>query len=393
MPIVSPFLCSFYYSCLLSFFSNMKILIVDNAAMVCHEGHYCTNNLNGAFLEELIDAGHMISYLQFVSSSTNSISVFDLAEKGVRCVPVKSEGRKVFRYIRAALKMCREIARTDFVYLYLPNSLRFASFISRLFRKPYGVYVRGMKGLTNRQSIRIYKNAFAVFTVSDGFTKQIIELSGKNRVFSIKPMIPFSDEDVVENRQYSRPDKFVVLFLGRVAFDKGVGELINAVKAIVSKGNVDMILKIVGSGEFIEEAKVMVAQLGIDENVEIMGPVYDDREKRNCYLNAHLYVLPTYHEGFPRTLYEAMIFGTPIITTFVGGIPALMKDKVNCLQIVPKSMDSIVEGLNFAFCNYEQMCQFAMNARETVRPIIDRKRPTHAQHLIQILTNQNQNYE
>lgn len=371
----------------------MKILIVDNAAMVGHNGHYCTNNLNGAFLEELIDAGHAVSYLQFSGLSTNSISVFDLAEKGVRCVPIKSEGGKISRYIKAVFKMCREIAKTDFVYLYLPNTLRFASYISRLFRKPYGVYVRGMKGLTNKQSIRIYKNALTVFTVSDGFTKQIKELSGQERVFSIKPMIPFSDKDIVENRQYSKPDRFVVLFLGRVAFDKGVGELINAVKTIVSKGNVDMVLKIVGNGEYIEKAKVMVSQLGVDDRVKIMGPVYDDREKKNCYANAHLYVLPTYHEGFPRTLYEAMIFGTPIITTFVGGIPALMKDKVNCLQIKPKSVESIVEGLDFAFSHYEQMCQFAMNARETVRPIIDSKRPTHAQHLIQILTNQNQNYE
>ncbi|HHX69330.1 MAG TPA: glycosyltransferase family 4 protein, partial [Gallicola sp.] len=105
------------------------------------------------------------------------------------------------------------------------------------------------------------------------------------------------------------------------------------------------------------------------------------------YTKSDVYILPTYHEGFPRTLYEAMIFGTPIITTFVGGIPGIMKDGYNCKRIEPKSVVSIVAGLEFAICNYNKMIEYAKNGTDTVYNILDPERPSHAGHLNQILEN------
>src|SRR5690606_19531454 len=106
---------------------------------------------------------------------------------------------------------------------------------------------------------------------------------------------------------------------------------------------------------------------------------------RNAYLRSDIYILPTYHEGFPRTLYEAMIFGTPIITTFVGGISALMQNEVNCFEIQPKSVESIEEKLNFVMINYSATKGIVENGILTVRKIVDFNRSSHAAHLNQIL--------
>lgn len=365
----------------------MKILIIDNAAMVTKNGRTCTNRFNGTFLEELEKEGNTVSYMQFVNNSSNSISEYDLEQNGIRCVPIKRSRIKILSYIFAFFKSFHEILKNDFVYIYIPNTLSFVYIICHLFNKKYGLYVRGMKGLEGRRSVKLYKRSTVVFTVSDAFSLIIKNYCTHNRVFTIKPMIPYSDADIIEIRDHNTPHIFSLLFLGRIAYDKGIEELIRAIYELREQGYSNVLLNIVGDGEFYHQAEELINELHLNDVVYLKGSIVDDKEKMKCFTDADLYVLPTYHEGFPRTLYEAMIFGTPIITTFVGGIPALMQDKVNCLRIEPKSVDSIVKGLIFAINNYELMCQCAANARETVRPIIDRNRPTHAQHLNQVITN------
>src|SRR5690606_31957169 len=121
---------------------------------------------------------------------------------------------------------------------------------------------------------------------------------------------------------------------------------------------------------FLKKAIDISSKIGISESINFKGAVFDTQKIKDFYLKADIYILPTYHEGFPRTLYEAMIYGTPIITTFVGGIPYLMKDKFNCLKIEPKSVESIVDALVYSINNYEKMLDCAKNAQTTVKPII-----------------------
>ena len=80
-----------------------------------------------------------------------------------------------------------------------------------------------------------------------------------------------------------------------------------------------------------------------------------------------------------------MIFGTPIITTFVGGISVIMEDNINSLKIEAKSIDSVVEKLEQALGNYLEMGRLAIKATETVRKIVDKNRLTHGQHLNEII--------
>ena len=80
-----------------------------------------------------------------------------------------------------------------------------------------------------------------------------------------------------------------------------------------------------------------------------------------------------------------MIFGTPIITTFVGGISVIMEDNINSLKIEAKSIDSVVEKLEQALGNYLEMGRLAIKATETIRKIVDKNRLTHGQHLNEII--------
>lgn len=362
----------------------MKILIIDNSAVVKRDNTYCTNNLNGSFLSDLISCKNYLTYFQFAFETENSISNFDLKANGVNYKPLKLYKNKVIRYLYAYLTAIPYILKNDFIYIYYPSSFRYIAFLCKLFNKKYGLYIRGEEGVTNSLSRKIYQYAYTIFTVSDYFTAFVNEFTGKNLAYTIRPMIPFTEKDVVFNRSYKENGKFRVLFLGRIAKDKGIQELLYAVKILRDKGY-DFELNLVGNGEFFTEAREILKSLKIEDSVCFKGVVYQPQKVKEYYTDADIYILPTYHEGFPRTLYEAMIFGTPIITTFVGGIPSLMKDGYNCKKIKTKSVESIVDGLEFAINKYNKMVEYAKNGRETVLRIVDSKRLTHAQHLNKIL--------
>ena len=209
----------------------MRILIVDNASMVTiQSGHHCTNNLNGLFLSELLELGNDLTYIQFAVERADSISVFDLEEHGVKCVELKSKVHKLLRYILAIPKLAKSIRQTDFVYFYYPNSFRWATFLCRMFRKPYGLYIRGMNGVEDSTSRNIYKHAYTVFTVSDQFTNMVNAVTKKEMAHTIRPMIPYTDADVIMGRDYASREVYNILFLGRIAVDKGLVELMQAAK-------------------------------------------------------------------------------------------------------------------------------------------------------------------
>lgn len=351
----------------------MELLIFDNGSLCKVAETYCTNNLNGMFLKELRDCGHKIAYCQFVSEKSNPICVFDLKEVEVDCVPLKICRLKLWQYCKAGLRLIGAIRKQDFIYFYYPNSLSYMAIVCWLLRKDYGCYIRGMQGVENTFSRWLYRHAKTVLTVADSFSEMVNKTTNRSLSHTIRPMIPYSVSDVETKRIYQTKEKYKILFLGRLNEQKGLCELMQAVKKLKTQGRYCFELWIVGGGDYEDCLKQIIVGLDISNDVKLMGAVTDDALKRNYFTSADLYILPTYHEGFPRTLYEAMIFGTPILTTFVGGIGSVMRDNYNCKRIEPRSVDSIVEGLCFAMDSYQQLGKYAQNATQTVVRILQRK--------------------
>lgn len=363
----------------------MKILLFDNSGMNSSGNDFLVETKTGNFAKELKNSGNEVTFFgQKLPPSDNTIHVFGIKQNGMKACGLNRRKNKVLNYFLLYLKVIPAVLKTDFVYIFYPTSFKYVTILSKLFGKKYGLYIRGMRGLNDRVSHWIYKNAYTIFTVSDYFTQYVNNIVGKNIANTIRPMIPFNEKDIVTNREYKEKDIYNILFLGRLDREKGIEELLKAVN-ILNKQKKNFILTIVGDGEFMGKVKEIANNLEIENLVKFTGAIYNSSEIKECYQNSDIYILPTYHEGFPRTLYEAMIFGTPIITTLVGGIPALMKDDFNCKEIRPKSVESIVDVLTFAMNNYPKMGELAKNGTKTVAKIIDSKRLTHAQHLNQIL--------
>lgn len=365
----------------------MKILFFDNSGIHTSAGLMCCEPNTGNFARELRDLGNDIIFYGQIIIDSDTVHTYDLKANGIKVVGLKRKKNKLWNYICLYFNILFYVYKSDFVYIYYPNAFKYAAVISKLMGVKYGLYVRGMRGINTCVSRWMYKNAYTIFTVSDRFSSFIDNIVGKEIANTIRPMIPYSSEDICYHRLYEiKKNHFNILFLARVAEDKGVKELFYAMKILKDKGY-SFHLTFIGDGEFMEQTKDLIKKLELDDWVLIRGAVYDIKEKKDYFLSSDIYILPTYHEGFPRTLYEAMIFGTPIVTTMVGGISALMKDKYNCKEIEPHSVESVVNGLQYAMDNYSEMVSYAKQGFHTVEKIVDVNRLTHAQHLNQIINN------
>ena len=137
-----------------------------------------------------------------------------------------------------------------------------------------------------------------------------------------------------------------ILFLSNLIPSKGVYVLLDACRVLKERG-LAFICDFVGgetkeiSAEVFREA---VAARGLEEHVTYHGPKYGE-EKHRFFMNADVFVQPTFDDCFPLTLVEAMQYRLPIASTDVGAIPDMVEHGVNGFVCKQQDVDSLVNAL------------------------------------------------
>jgi len=148
-------------------------------------------------------------------------------------------------------------------------------------------------------------------------------------------------------REVAQPLK--ILFCGRVVPEKGIRELIHA----MAKLNLiqPCVLDVVGPVEpsFRLVLDELTKELGIHDSVKWHGRIPYGEALFSFYRQADVFLLPTYYEGFPHVIWEAAANCCPVITTSVGGIPALLTHEKQALLIPPKDIEAIVISVKRLF--------------------------------------------
>lgn len=132
-----------------------------------------------------------------------------------------------------------------------------------------------------------------------------------------------------------------LLFLARTEEAKG---LFDAIEAFIElkKKYPTMKLTIAGDGFAKEKAMQIIDQHQLNESVEFVGFV-KGKEKASVFINSHIYLFPSYSEGMPNSVLEAMAFGLPVITTPVGGLTDFFEDGKHGNYVEIKKAHQIVE--------------------------------------------------
>lgn len=144
-------------------------------------------------------------------------------------------------------------------------------------------------------------------------------------------------------RRPRAPNGKHILFVGRLAAVKGVPLLLEAVSALRG-GHPDLKVTIVGDGPDRDRLEAQVAELGLAEVVEFLG--YQSQAAVAGILEGvDMLVLPSFAEGVPVVLMEAMATRRPVIATRVAGIPELVEDGVSGILVPPGNVAALIAAI------------------------------------------------
>lgn len=152
-------------------------------------------------------------------------------------------------------------------------------------------------------------------------------------------------------------------YLGRIAETKGMTELLEACKEL-KRQNVPFRLHIAGKEE-IEGQYLSAFEETLGGNFVFEG-VVSGESKTDFLKKIDTFVLPSYFEGLPMSLLEAMSFGSVPITTMVGSIPSIVEDGQNGIAIPSHSEAPLVEAINQLLGDYSKRQALSTRAQHTI---------------------------
>ncbi|KMJ59017.1 glycosyl transferase family 1 [Bacillus sp. LL01] len=224
-----------------------------------------------------------------------------------------------------------------------------AAILLKNHKKPYVLTLHGSDVNIYPQysngAMRAFKfavqNAGKVTTVSTALAEKTEKMTGiKPEVLAIGVnMDRFSGNDMTQElktelrKQLDLPtDKKLLLYVGRLMNEKGIRELASAMEELDDRFR----LVLVGDGPI---------KSSLEENEKILLTGQVPNEKVKEYLQASdLFILPSYNEGMPTVIIEALSLKVPVLSSNVGGIPELFGNYKNLL-IEPRSTQEIIDGV------------------------------------------------
>jgi len=172
----------------------------------------------------------------------------------------------------------------------------------------------------------------------------------------------------------------VITIIARLAKGKGHEYFINAATTILKTRKAEF--WIVGNGELKEEIENMITNLKLESYVKIIGERDDIPQ---ILSQTDIFVLPTLWEGTPRTIFEAMAAGVPVITTPVGGIPEIIKDNQNGFLVEPKNSEKLAEKILFVLYNKDKIRLIIDDAKKESKKYSYKKMVNNIDQLYQVL--------
>jgi glycosyltransferase involved in cell wall biosynthesis len=222
--------------------------------------------------------------------------------------------------------------------------------LARAFGVPYVIHLHGGEfrkfyelestGRSQRIIRGLFARAAAVVVLSEQWRAWVAEHCPNGRIEVIHNPVELPEPAGPELN--ANASGRTILFLGRLGRGKGTFDLINAFSRIAGEFT-DVRLLLGGDGE-LDNATALAAELGLQQRVECVGWVTGNR-KNEMLRKATVYALPSYNEGLPISVLEAMAFGLPIVTTPVGGIPDAIVDGVTGLLVPPGDVDALANAL------------------------------------------------
>lgn len=284
---------------------------------------------------------------------------------------------RIYNYSKTQLTVTYRMAKISkyvdvWIFPICGDALLPCAILAKALRKPV------IMSLTSSTDMRKHQSDFLLSVVTI-FTK--INYILATRIILYSPRLitewnlePYRHKILIAHRHFLDFTTFTVTtpyhdrppligYIGRFSGEKGVPHFAQALPAILSNHQ-DLRVIIGGDGQLKQEIEASLQEGGIADRVDLPGWIsHDDLPK---YLNQlRLLVLPSYTEGLPNIMLEAMACGTPVLATPVGAIPDVIRDGETGFIMEDNSPECIARNVMRALSSPD-MERIAENGRRFV---------------------------
>lgn len=292
-------------------------------------------------------------------------------------LPTMQDGSKIKKLLVAVWARFRFeflIKQQDILHVHMSadNSFyRKAVFIRRAYKEKKKIIIH-MHGSTFDLFYKERCNEMQKKEVREifGMADKVIALSEDWKEFLSKFLCEADKIEVIYNA-VKMPESYQkdyanqkMLFLGILGKRKGTYDLIEVLPEVFEKYPQAHIY-FGGDGERAETEELCIKK-GIAEQVTFLGWVRGE-EKKKWLKECSMYVLPTYHEGMPMSILEAMSYGMAVVSTYAGGIPHLIQNEENGLLCEAGDKEALREKSSKLLEDVKLRERLGHNAVDTIK--------------------------
>lgn len=304
------------------------------------------------------------------------------AEIQISHIPTLSNGSmlgKVIGFNQALIRLCWRLLQQEVDIVHIHVSERGSAFrqaittmIAWLLQKPvilhthsadFHLFYANLPQTVKAILSWIFCKSSRFIVLSDSWKKYYIDNLNlpSEKVCVLSNPVKFPQE--VWQRNITKKVNF--LFLGRIGERKGAFDLIQAVAAIPDQEKQNLELIMAGDGEG-ERARKLLDELHLGHCITILDWV-NEQQRDQLLAKADVFILPSYNEGLPMALLEAMSWELPVITTPVGGIPELVISEQNGLLVKPGEKQDLSVAIQRLISDSDFRQRLGANARKSVQ--------------------------
>ena len=173
------------------------------------------------------------------------------------------------------------------------------------------------------------------------------------------------ERDYDFRRNYASDNEKIILYAGRLVYEKGVQHLIAAMPKILANYH-DAKLVIAGKGGMIDDLKAQVDYLGLGNKVYFTGYM-DHKSLCKLYKCADISVFPSTYEPFGIVALEGMLAGNPVVVSDVGGLNEIVEHGVNGMKSYAGNYNSIADSILTLLFDHKLCAEIAKNAKASVK--------------------------
>ncbi len=166
-------------------------------------------------------------------------------------------------------------------------------------------------------------------------------------------------------RKYAMDNEKIILYIGRLVYEKGVQHLISAMPKIINGYN-DTKLIIGGKGGMYDELREQAKNLGIENKVYFTGYL-SSKEVQKMYKCADIAVFPSTYEPFGIVALEAMLAGVPTVVSDIGGLNEIVDHGINGMKSYAGNSNSIADSVLALLYNHQLCNNIVKNAKTKVK--------------------------